>query len=1124
MRGRSLIKETGNPSLCAFCAHRLGQARQPSHIQRRFLQSSRPVSKPPAEATALRDDNGNRGHQPSWGRPAGGLGPTASWGRSGLGGGIPSAGPSWGRGGGNSIPGVGLTSTPKPVREKAIEPGLSGSQVASYEATPQQLHLQSSTPPSEQHVERPNKSQGTDTTFQPEPLKSCVEPHDLDPHEKRAREMMLSREAHAAERRVTQGRGAGPETSRAGRLVPRTEAERIQAAHREIARRKALETHEANRAHLDGVRNGTAKPRIRHMLGDSDWQHLPSTEGDRSNWGQLKSQRDSATARAAEEQRERPGGNSFAAERSEREEQARYGRYTPISSGPEGRDPSRRPSYRIPSQSIGVRPTSFSSPVSEKSPLLEAVQKQSGLGSSSHSSARVAFKPMAPVVEKNTGPGFERNSRPVDEAVKKAEDPEEDEESSSRPARERKRKGRGRQAAEPSYEDVPKGKGRDKARRREQFVNHEEDEADLDAAIARAEEKAQRKREKAEKKAAKAAAPSPILLPEYISVSNLAVALKVRFEEFVYKMGELGFEETGHDHILNAENAGLIAQEYNFEPIIDRGESEDLRAREPAADPSSLPQRSPVVTIMGHVDHGKTTLLDYLRKSSVAATEHGGITQHIGAFSVPMPSGKVITFLDTPGHAAFLSMRQRGANVTDIVILVVAADDSVKPQTIEAINHAKAAKVPMIVAINKIDKEDSNIDRVKQDLARHGVDVEDFGGDTQVVCVSGKTGQGMGELEEAAITLSEILDMRAETDGQAEGWVLEASIKSMGKVATVLVRRGTMRPGDFIVAGKTWARIRCLRNEAGVEIDEAGPGMPVEIDGWRDQPLAGDEVLQASDESRAKSVVDYRLEKDERDKMAEDMEAINENRKAEQEKREREKAEAAALEAAKNTDEALPETGKDNKPTGPKEIYFIIKGDVSGSVEAVLDSISALGNKEVQPHILRYGVGQLSEFDVEHAAGAKGLLINFNTPIEPNIARLAEQSKVSIINHNIIYRLVDDVKAELSKHLPPLVTQRVLGEAEVAHIFEINVKGRQHKAIAGCKVRNGTISKTGKVRVLRKGEKVFDGTLASLKNVKKDVQEMKKGSECGMGFSEWFDFRVGDQVQSYEEKEEKRYL
>lgn len=251
---------------------------------------------------------------------------------------------------------------------------------------------------------------------------------------------------------------------------------------------------------------------------------------------------------------------------------------------------------------------------------------------------------------------------------------------------------------------------------------------------------------------------------------------------------------------------------------------------------------------MGHVDHGKTTLLDWLRKSSIVATEHGGITQHIGAFSVTMPSGKIITFLDTPGHSAFLSMRERGAHVTDIVILVVAADDSVKPQTIEAIKHAKAANVPIIVAINKIDKEGSDIDGVKQDLAKNGVDIEDFGGDTQVVLVSGKTGQGMEELEEATVTLSEVLDMRAETDGPCEGWVLEAGTEKRGRVATVLVNRGTLKPGDIVVAGRTWARVRSLINEHGVGVKFAAPGTPVTVDGWKDQPLAGDSVIQAASE------------------------------------------------------------------------------------------------------------------------------------------------------------------------------------------------------------------------------------------------------------------------------------
>lgn len=620
-----------------------------------------------------------------------------------------------------------------------------------------------------------------------------------------------------------------------------------------------------------------------------------------------------------------------------------------------------------------------------------------------------------------------------------------------------------------TYEDVPRGKDRDKARRRQQFGTRE-DEGDEEDRAARAAEKLLRKKARAE---AKKVALTPIILPAYISVSNLASALKTKYEDFAKKLEELGFRDFTPDLILNGEDAGLIAGEYKYEPLIDRGEEADLKPRPPHEDFSTLPPRPPVVTIMGHVDHGKTTLLDYLRKSSVAATEHGGITQHIGAFSVPMPSGKIITFLDTPGHAAFLNMRQRGANVTDIVILVVAADDSVKPQTIEAINHAKAARVPIVVAINKVDKEDANIEKVKQDLARHGVEIEDYGGDTQVVAVSGKTGLGMNELEETIVTLSEVIDMRAETVGSAEGWVLEASVKSMGKVATVLVRRGTMRPGDVIVAGNTWARIRCLRNEAGVEIDFATPGMPVEIDGWKEQPLAGDEVLQAESEGQAKDVVDYRLEKIERDRLAEDMEAINETRKTEQAKRAEEKRMKALNDEEKRAEDEAAEGVE--KIAGVTQVYFIIKGDVSGSVEAVIDSISAVGNAEVTANILRTGVGQLSEFDVEHAAAAQGILINFNTSIDPNIVGLAERAKVPILDHNVIYRLVDDVKAKMSEYLPPLITQRVLGEAEVAQVFEITVKGRQVKNVAGVKVRNGVIAKTAKIRVLRDGKKIFDG-------------------------------------------------
>ena len=565
--------------------------------------------------------------------------------------------------------------------------------------------------------------------------------------------------------------------------------------------------------------------------------------------------------------------------------------------------------------------------------------------------------------------------------------------------------------------------------------------------------------------------PTPIYLPGFISVANLAGALRIRIEDFTRKMKDLGFDEINNDHVLDAETAGLIATEFNFEPIVDQEDDQDLMPRPPAEDKTSLPSRPPVVTIMGHVDHGKTTLLDWLRKSSVAASEYGGITQHIGAFSVLMPSGRSITFLDTPGHAAFLEMRQRGANVTDIVILVVAADDSVKPQTVEAIKHAQMANVPMIVAVNKIDKEDANVDKVKQDLARYGVEIEDYGGDTQVVCVSGKTGQGMETLEESAVALADILDMRAETDGPAEGWILEATTKKAGRVATVLVRRGTLYPGDIVVAGTTWTRIRSLRNEAGIQVDSASPGMPVEIDGWKDQPVAGDEALQADDEQHARSVVDIRLQAVERVQMATDVSAVNEARKQEQERRRlAEVADAAAEEGA-----VIPP--KDNQDETPafKDVPLIVKADVSGSAEAILTSVLALGNTFVRASILRSGVGTVSEFDVAHAASARAHIVAFNIAIEPHIRRAAETNGVKILEQNVIYRLVDLVKGVLEDCLEPIRTKRVLGEAEVAQVFEINVKGRQFVPVAGCKVRNGVMGRKTRVLVKRGEEVVFDG-------------------------------------------------
>ncbi|KAI1087590.1 initiation factor 2 [Rostrohypoxylon terebratum] len=667
---------------------------------------------------------------------------------------------------------------------------------------------------------------------------------------------------------------------------------------------------------------------------------------------------------------------------------------------------------------------------------------------------------------------------------------------------------RDRRALRPDREEDHESR-REKRSRRNRRNDNDDDGFDY-------EEYQERRRKKARLKAQREAeryGSIPIRIPELINIKALAKALKVEPELFLTQLGELGFENVSLDSLMVGETAALVAQEYGFEPTVEAGEDVDLIPRPPPEDPTTLPHRPPVVTIMGHVDHGKTTLLDYLRKSSIAAQEHGGITQRIGAFSVTLSSGKTITFLDTPGHAAFLTMRQRGANVTDIVVLVVAADDSVMPQTIEAIKHARAAKVPMIVAINKIDKEGAKPDQVKHDLAQQGVEIEDFGGDVQVVSVSGKTGQGMDDLEENILTLSEILDHRAELDGPAEGWILESSLKPIGKAATVLVKRGTLRPGDFIAAGLTWAKIRHIRNEAGIDIDEAPPGTPVEILGWKDLPAAGDMVIQGPDEKRVKEAVEYRESLRELEQDAAAHEEISEARKALQEKRAREKQ----LAEEGISDETFPE-----EENGTKMVNFAVKGDLHGSVEAVQAAILELGDHEVKPRILRSGTGPIHEFDVEHAAMSKSVIVNFATETPGYIKQMAEEQGVKILDHTIIYRLVDDVKAIMSEYLPPEVTNKVLGEAEVLQIFPINIKGRVYKNVAGCRVRNGTLSKGDLYRVTRNGEVIFDGKLETLKHLKKDVMEVKKGTECGFGFEGFQDFKVGDQVQAYERIETKR--
>lgn len=588
---------------------------------------------------------------------------------------------------------------------------------------------------------------------------------------------------------------------------------------------------------------------------------------------------------------------------------------------------------------------------------------------------------------------------------------------------------------------------------------------------------------KNQKEAISTSAKRPELhLPEFISVEKLAQALKVRLDPFIAQLEEEGFEGARYDHILDASTSAMFADLYGFEPIISTPEDgKDLMARPLPEDLSVLPPRPPIVTIMGHVDHGKTTILDYLRKSSVVDSEHGGITQHIGAFSVTMPgSERNITFLDTPGHAAFLDMRRRGANVTDIVVLVVAADDGVMPQTIEAINHAKEAGVQIIVAINKIDKEDADIERVKGDLSQHGIVVESYGGEYQSIPVSGKTGQGMADLEEAITLLADVNDFRAEIDGPVEGWIIESKVTTAGRVATVLVRRGTLRPGNCIVAGNTWARVRTLRNDAGQYIEEAPPGTPVQVDGWRGpDPDAGLEVLQADNEHHAKEVVDLRIEKTEAMQATTEVAALNLARS--------EEAEARAKVVEWEKEQGYHQMGYKQRPQdnegwvekasgGPQRVHFVIKADVAGSTEALVHAVSAIGNNEIVANIVHSGVGELTESDIKMlaATGEGGYAISFNQSVENSIRRLAEVAGLQILDHNIIYKVTDDVTEKLSAALPPLVSHRVLGEAEIGQLFDITVKKKVIK-IAGCKVTNGTISRAQSVRVMRDGEIIYTG-------------------------------------------------
>jgi translation initiation factor IF-2 len=593
---------------------------------------------------------------------------------------------------------------------------------------------------------------------------------------------------------------------------------------------------------------------------------------------------------------------------------------------------------------------------------------------------------------------------------------------------------------------------------------------------------------------AQALAPEPqireVAVPETITVADLARKMSVKAAEIIKAMMKLGTMVT-INQMLDQETAMIVVEEMGHKAIAAKLDDPDslLAESAQATTAESLP-RPPVVTVMGHVDHGKTSLLDTIRRTRVASGEAGGITQHIGAYHVETAKG-VITFLDTPGHEAFTAMRARGAKVTDIVILVVAADDGVMPQTKEAIAHAKAGNVPIVVAINKIDKPEANPDRVKQELVAESVLPEEYGGDTQFVQVSAKTGAGIDNLLDAILLQAEVLELKAPKDAPAKGIVIESRLdKGKGPVATVLVNSGTLKRGDIVLAGAVFGRVRAMTDETGKTVASAGPAIPVEIQGLSDVPLAGEDVMVLGDERKAREIALFRQGKFRDVKLA--------------------KQQAAKLE---NMFEQLAESEI-------KSLALIVKADVQGSYEALANALTKLSTGEVKVNIVHAAVGGITESDVNLALASKAVIIGFNTRADVAARKLAEHSGVDIRYYNIIYEAVDEIKAALSGMLAPEKKESQLGLVEVREVYKISKVG----TVAGCYVLEGVVRRGSKVRLLRDNVVVFDGELDSLKRFKDDVREVKAGFECGLSLKNYNDVEKGDQLEVYEIVEVTRTL
>ncbi|NKB55348.1 MAG: translation initiation factor IF-2 [Alphaproteobacteria bacterium] len=581
-----------------------------------------------------------------------------------------------------------------------------------------------------------------------------------------------------------------------------------------------------------------------------------------------------------------------------------------------------------------------------------------------------------------------------------------------------------------------------------------------------------------------------VVIPETITVADLANRMAVRGTDVIKTLMKSGVMATTNQ-IIDADTAELVVAEFGHRVRRVSESDVEIGLDGTPDQEESLVSRAPIVTVMGHVDHGKTSLLDALRKTDVAAGEAGGITQHIGAYQVRLSSGAEITFLDTPGHEAFTSMRARGASVTDLVVLVIAAEDSVQPQTAEAISHAKAAEVPIIVAINKIDRPDADPNRIRNELLSHEIVVESLGGDVQDVEISATEGTNLDKLEEAIILQAELMELSANPDRPGQGAVVEARLeRGRGAVATLLVQRGTLKIGDIFVAGAEWGRVRALINDRGENIKEAGPSIPVEILGLQGAPGAGDDFAVVEDEARAREIAEYR-------------------------KRKARNTQIAA--GARGTLEQLFDQIKEGEAA---TATVLLKGDVQGSVEAINAALQKMGTDEVEFSILHSGVGGITESDIGLAAASQAVILGFNVRANPQAREMAKREGVDIRYYSIIYDLIDDMKQLLGGLLAPEIRQNFIGYADVREVFNITKVGK----VAGCYVTEGVIRRGTKCRLLRDQVVVFDGNLKTLRRFKDDVREVQNNFECGIAFENYHDIRQGDVIECYEVQEVKREL